>query len=56
MTVFDIVSFFWTELEVWVARVLSDVHTLAQAYGWSEHDILSLSLTRRQCYLEIVGA
>jgi len=54
--VFDVVSFLWTELEVWAWRILSDVHTLAQAYGWSEQDILALSPTRRQFYLEMVGA
>ncbi len=54
--VFDIVSFIWTEIEVWAWRILSDVHTLARAYGWSERDILSVSPTRRQFYLEMVGA
>jgi uncharacterized protein YbaR (Trm112 family) len=53
---FDIVSFLWTEIEVWAWRILSDVHTLARAYGWSERDILTLSPTRRQFYLEMVGA
>jgi hypothetical protein len=52
---FDIVSFLWTEIEVWAWRMLSDVHTLARAYGWSERDILTLSPTRRQFYLEMVG-
>ena len=55
-SVFDIVSFLWTEIEVWAWRMLSDVHTLARAYGWSERDILALSPTRRQFYLEMVGA
>jgi len=54
--VFDIVSFLWTEIEVWAWRMLSDVHTLARAYGWHERDILALSPTRRQFYLEMVGA
>ena len=54
--VFDIVSFLWTEIEVWAWRILSDVHTLARAYGWGEREILSLSPTRRQFYLEMVGA
>jgi uncharacterized protein YbaR (Trm112 family) len=54
--VFDIVSFLWTEIEVWAWRMLSDVHTLARAYGWHEREILSLSPTRRQFYLEMVGA
>jgi hypothetical protein len=54
--VFDIVSFLWTEIEVWAWRILSDVHTLARAYGWRERDILRLSPTRRQFYLDMVGA
>jgi hypothetical protein len=53
---FDIVSFLWTEIEVWAWRILTDVHTLARAYGWSEGDILNLSPTRRQFYLDMVGA
>jgi hypothetical protein len=53
---FDIVSFIWTEIEVWVRRVVSDVHTLATAYGWSEREILSLSPLRRQMYLEMAAS
>jgi len=53
---FDIVSFLWTELEAWAGRTLAEVHTLATAYGWREADILALSATRRQFYLEMVGA
>jgi hypothetical protein len=52
---FDIVSFLWTELEAWAGRMLSEVHTLARAYGWREPEILALSATRRQFYLEMVG-
>jgi hypothetical protein len=51
---FDIVSFIWGEIEDWAQRLLADVHVLAQAYGWSERDILALSPTRRQLYLEMV--
>ncbi len=54
--VFDIVSFLWTEVEAWARRTLSEVHTLALAYGWGEREILSLSAARRQFYLECVGA
>jgi hypothetical protein len=54
--VFDIVSFLWSEVESWAGRVLNDVHTLASAYGWSERDILSLSPTRRQFYLDMIQA
>ena len=52
---FDIVSFLWNEIESWAWRIMSDVHTLASAYGWRERDVLELSPTRRQFYLEMVG-
>jgi T4 bacteriophage base plate protein len=52
--VFDIVSFFWEELEAWVQRILRDVHVLASAYGWREDDVLALSPWRRQFYLRLV--
>ena len=51
---FDIVAFFWREIEVWAGRTLRDVHTLASAYGWHEADILALTPQRRQIYLELV--
>jgi hypothetical protein len=51
---FDILSFLWTEICVQAKRLLLEVHTLARAYGWHEADILSLSVTRRQFYLEMV--
>jgi hypothetical protein len=53
---FDIASYFWTELGVQSRRLLREVHTLASAYGWSESAILSLGGRRRQAYLELVGA
>jgi T4 bacteriophage base plate protein len=54
-TIFDIVSFFWTEIEAQAKRLLREVHTLARAYSWREADILALSSARRQCYLELIG-
>ena len=48
---FDIVSFLWTEIDVWAQRLLAEVHSLAFAYGWSEHDILNMSPWRRHLYL-----
>ena len=51
---FDIVLFLWTEISAQARRLLREVHTLAWAYGWRESDILSLSTTRRQFYLEMV--
>jgi hypothetical protein len=55
-TLFDIVSFFWNEIESRAIRLLHEVHTLASAYGWREADILGLSPLHRECYLEMVGA
>ncbi|MDJ0729241.1 MAG: hypothetical protein QNJ33_04535 [Crocosphaera sp.] len=53
-SLFDIVSFFWTELNTQGKRLLQEVHILAQYYGWREADILSMSTKRRQLYLEMV--
>lgn len=53
---FDITSFFWNEIEAWACRVLQEVHMLAGAYGWTEREVLGLSPTRRQMYLEMVSA
>lgn len=52
---FDIVSFFWSELEALAIRILREVHLLASAYGWREEDILAMSPLRRQLYLGMVG-
>jgi len=54
-SVFDIVSYFWDELNVWAVRLLREVHVLASAYGWHEADILAMHPYRRQLYLEMVG-
>lgn len=51
---FDIVSFFWTEIDAWARRILREVHTLASAHGWREADILALSPRRRQMYLDLI--
>ena len=48
---FDIVSYFWVEVEDWARRMLRSVHVLAAAYGWREADILAMSALRRQWYL-----
>jgi hypothetical protein len=52
----DIAAWLWVEIEARARRLLFDVHTLATAYGWSEHEILSLSEPRRTLYLEMVQA
>jgi hypothetical protein len=51
--VFDIATFLWKELHAWALQTLRDVHTLARSYGWREADVLALSPTRRQAYLEL---
>lgn len=53
--IFDIVSFFWSEISAWAQRMLHEVHMLASVYGWREADILAMSAWRRQKYLELVG-
>lgn len=53
---FDIVEFFWREVEAWAQRTLREVHALAHAYGWSEERILAMSPWKRQRYLEMAGA
>ena len=55
LALFDIVSFFWTEIDAWARVLLQEIHVLASAYGWREPDILALSPWRRRAYLEMVG-
>lgn len=51
---FDIISFFWKELEAQAKRLMHDVHIIASAYGWRESDILALSSARRSFYRELI--
>lgn len=51
----DIRSVVWSDLTEWVGQVLTDVHMLARAYGWSEAEILEMSGWRRRWYLEAAG-
>lgn len=53
--IFDIVSYFMSEINFWASRMLREVHRLAFAYGWSEADILGMSAWRRQRYLELIS-
>ncbi len=52
---FDVVSFFWSEINAWAPRILREVHLLAYAYGWRDADILAMSPWRRQLYLQMVS-
>lgn len=49
----DIASFLWTEVVSESERLLSEIHTLARAYGWREGDVLALSAVRRKAYLDM---
>jgi hypothetical protein len=51
----DIRGLLWNDLTEWVGRILAEVHHLAQAYGWSETEILAMSGWRRRWYLEALG-
>ena len=53
---FDILAHLWFELDHWARGLLRKVHTIASRYGWSEADSLSLSVGRRQAYLDLIGA
>jgi hypothetical protein len=55
-TVFDILSYFWTELESFNTRVQGDVHTIASHYGWDEDTILRMTAERRSRYIHLIGA
>jgi len=51
--IFDIASFLMREIHAWAQQMLRDIDSLARAYGWREADILALSPTRRQFYLDL---
>lgn len=55
-SLFDIASFFWTELETHAKRLLGEIYILARTYHWREQDILALTPVRRRWYLEMATA
>ena len=52
---FEVEKFLWSEIQTWATRVLTEVHQLAAAYGWSESEILSMSSVRRSAYLNLIA-
>ena len=54
-TVFDIVTFLWSEVTAYARRLLHEVAALAQSFGWRESEILELTATRRRHYLELAS-
>lgn len=55
-TGFDAPSYLWSEIEERARKLLTDVHTLASAYGWNEQQVLGLGETRRAAYIDMVLA
>lgn len=53
-TLFDIVTFFWTEIGVQTRRLLQEVDALARTYSWREADILAMGAFRRRQYLNLM--
>jgi hypothetical protein len=51
----DVVGFLWAEVDAWARRLLTDVHVLASAYGWTESEVLAVGSARRQFYLQAVA-
>lgn len=52
----DIAHILWREVDARAQRLLMEVHLLARTYGWREADILDMSPTRRNAYLQRVAA
>jgi len=48
---FDITSYLWEGIVARARQLLDEIHLLAQAYGWTEPQILALSDKRRIAYL-----
>ena len=49
----DVSELVWAQVQGTARRLLREVDTLAQRYGWSEAEILGLSDQRRRAYLEL---
>jgi hypothetical protein len=52
--VLDLAAFLWSEIGSRARQLLSEVHSLAVAYGWTETTILGMSDVRRAGYLRMV--
>ena len=55
MVDFNIGTLLWDEIDARARALLAEVHSLAQAYGWTEPEIFALSSQRRAAYLDMVG-
>ncbi|MGH1403980.1 MAG: hypothetical protein ACRBDL_07030 [Alphaproteobacteria bacterium] len=50
----DVAFFLLRNFSSLAQRILYDVHSLAQHYGWREADILDMSDTRRKAYMRLI--
>src|SRR5579883_281312 len=53
---FDIARFLWAEVQRTATHLLSEIHVLASAYGWSECAIAAMAPRRRMAYMEMLNA
>jgi hypothetical protein len=51
----DIAHFVLREITGAARRLVTEIHQLASAYGWSERSIATMSATRRAAYLEMLS-
>ena len=52
--VFDILTYLWAEIDNWAKHLVQEIYILARAFGWSERDILNMSVRRRQMYIDML--
>lgn len=53
---FDIISYFWVEIDSWAKHLLQEIVALARGFGWTETEILNLSSNRRRLYLKMINS
>jgi hypothetical protein len=53
---FDPADYLWRKVDRRARTLLAEIAALARAFGWSEQEILALPDSRRQHYLDLVGA
>lgn len=51
--VLDIGAYLWSEIETTAHRIMGDVAEIAEAFGWSESEILAMARPRRESYLAL---
>ena len=52
----DVAQLVWQEVQQSAERLFLEIDALARAYGWTEHEVLSLSPVRRAAYLQMAVA